>query len=236
VGALALYRCAVVAWVLAGRTRGFEGEQTNHTLRVRDVPLPARHREPALDLHLHISMSLEEESVLQLALASEAEGDYIPGFSPEKRLFRGVGLDLKSPNRKKHTWSLLPTPHQGKQAISFLRKSTTHLQPALDLPAKIRAVRSKRRLDPIPANSFSHSHTSSDLAQPSKGVLDRSIRENRPQLLDHQLRRLNVRLKKKGESGYQSAFPELLNFPSFFGNGAEFSPRQILAARKVQYT
>lgn len=231
-GTFAFNRGAVVAWVFAGRTRSFERQKTDNTLRVWDVPFPARHREPAFDLHLHISMSLEEESVLQLALASEAEADYIPGLSPEKHLFRGIGLDLKSPNRKKPNWSLLPTSHQSKQAISFLRKSTTHLQPTVNLPAKVRAVRSKRHLDPIPANSFSHVRTGSDLVQPLKDVLDRSIRENHPPLLEPRLRRLNVRLKKKGDSSFQSVLP---SFPSFFGNGAEFSPRQILAARKVQY-
>lgn len=177
-------------------------------------------------------MSLEEESVLQLALASEAEADYIPGLSPEKHLFKGVSLSLKSPtySRKKQNWSFMPTAVPDPQSKSFLRKSTTHLKPTL--PAKLRAVRSKRYLDPLPA--IGHNHTCSDLTQSSKGLLDRSIRENRPSLLDHSFHKINVRLKKKG--GKEFVMPELLRgFPNFFGNGTESSPRQILAVRKAQY-
>ena len=232
--AFALDRGTVISRIFAGRTRCFERKQTYHTLRVWDIPLPSSNREPAVDLHLHISMSLEEESVLQLALASEAEADYIPGLSPEKHLFRGVSLNLKSPaySRKKQNWSFMPTAVPDSQSKPFLRKSNTHLQPTLNLPAKLRAVRSKRYLDPLPA--ISHNHTCSDLTQSSKGLLDRSIRENRPNLLDNHFHKINVRLKKKG--GKEFVMPELLRgFPNFFGNGTESSPRQILAVRKAQY-
>lgn len=56
VPALSLDWCAVLSRVLALRARHLEGIHADHAVGVANVPIPSRHREPAIDSHFHFQI------------------------------------------------------------------------------------------------------------------------------------------------------------------------------------